>query len=188
MGAVLKWIFIDTIYGVAAISSLTYAIFWAIKQVAPKAPSPIIVASAIGFLGLLIVPSLPRYLFQRDLLSQLEEQPWIRLTQQTRWGDLTEPLTWIWTPISAATLVMPNEPTIGGFTRVTARYGEKPIVEMADPDCDDFTIEYAAPDREGFFRIGESKPITDQERQTYCFDDWTAEREALRTEILNRKQ
>jgi hypothetical protein len=122
------------------------------------------------------------------VFGQAGEKPWIRITNEVKWGSLTEPLTLIKTPVGSVTMIMPNDSAVGGFKEVVLRYDEKPIVSLVDADCEDFTILYSRPDNDGTFRYltRTSRAMNDQERKTYCAYDWTHEREALRAEFLRQ--
>lgn len=186
LGAIAKWLFFDSIYGTVIIAAVTYGVFWAVRRAIPKMPNPAIFAVVVGLLGLFTLPSVPRYQFERKVASQIEGKAWIRVVNRTKWGDLTEPLTLVATPVGSFTLVMPNDPITGGYREVVMRYGEEPMVSMVEPDCKDFTVLYARPDPEGVFRYttaGEQK-MTKLEQETYCQHDWTPEKEALRAEML----
>ncbi len=184
--AILKWVFFETILGFFVIFAIAYGIFWAIKLVFPKAPNPATMAAPFVLLGILTLPSIPRYLFEQDVFDMTKGRPWIRITNQTKSGDLVAPLTLIKMPITSVTMVMPNDPPVGGFRKIVMRYDEEPMVFFVDPDCEDSTVWYSQPDDEGTVRYSTGKPqdMTEQERETYCAHDWAPEREALRTEIL----
>ena len=184
--SILKWVFFETIIGFVVVGAIAYGIFWAIKRVFPKAPNPAIMAGPFLLLAILTVPSIPRYLFEQDVFDMTKGRPWIRITNQTKSGELVAPLTLIKMPITSVTMVMPNDPPVGGFRKIVMRYDEEPMVLFADPDCEDSTVWYSQPDDEGTVRYSTGKPqdMTEQERETYCDHDWAPEREALRTEIL----
>ncbi len=185
--AILKWVFFETIIGSLVVGAVAYGIFWAIKRVFPKAPNPAIMAGPFLLLGILTVPSIPRYLFEQEVFDMTKGSPWIRITNQTKSGDLVAPLTLIKTPISSITMVMPHDPvSLGVFRKIVMRYDEEPMVFFVDPDCEDSTVWYSQPDDEGTVRYSTGKPqdMTEQERETYCAHDWAPEVEALRTEYL----
>lgn len=187
--SILKWLFSETIYGIVAVAAVIYGIAWIIKRIVPKAPHPAAVAVLVGVVGLFTVPSIPRYLFEQEVLAQIEASPWVRVTNQYKSGDLIEPLTLIKAPVGSVTMVMPNDPITGGFREVVMRYDEEPTVAMVDPDCDHSTIHYSKPDDEGVFRYltEAAQAMTEREHEIYCAYDWTREKEALRTEFLRRR-
>ncbi len=110
------------------------------------------IAVPIFLICLFTLPSIPRYQFEREALSKIEGKDWIRVIDKTKWGSLTEPLTFIKAPVGSIFIVMPNSPIEGGFREVLMRYKEKPRVRMSDPDCTDHTILYSEPDSNGVFR------------------------------------
>lgn len=188
IASILEWLFFETIYGIGLIGVVVYAIFWGVRCVVPKAPNPAFIAAPVALIGLLIIPSIPRYLFEEKAFVQIDTSPWARLVDQAKWGDITEPLTLIKTPVGFVKMVMPNGPTIGGFKEVVLRYGEDPIISIIDPDCADFTYSMSQPDAQGNFRVvtTEHEAMTDQQREVYCEYDWTKERQALVEEIRRR--
>jgi hypothetical protein len=120
-------------------------------------------------------------------LAQIEGKEWIRVVNKTHWGSLTEPLTWFRAPIGSI-LVMPNSPIEGGYREVLLRYGERPQIKMADPDCSEKTIIYSEPDSEGVFRYTSrtAQPMSALEFSIYCDYDWSKEKESLRAEALKQ--
>jgi hypothetical protein len=110
------------------------------------------------------------------------------VVNKTKWGSLTEPLTWIKTPVGSVTIIMPNSPIEGGYREVVMRYKEEPIISMVEPDCNDLKILYAQADEKGVFRYmtNTANKMNDNERQWYCEYDWSKEKEALRREALRQ--
>jgi hypothetical protein len=123
-------------------------------------------------------------------MSKIEGKDWIRVVDKTKWGSLTEPLTWIRTPVGSVTMIMPNSPIEGGYREVIMRYKEQPIISMVEPDCNDLNIWYAQPDKKGVFRYmtNTANKMNDNERQWYCEYDWSKEKEALRREALRQME
>jgi hypothetical protein len=135
-----------------------------------------------------IQASLPRYQFERDTLAKIEGKSWIRVVNRTKWGSLTEPLTWFRAPLGSITILMPNSPIEDGFRQVAMRYEEAPAVAIVEPDCTTSTILYSRPDQKGVFRYATSAPakMRDDEKKWYCQYDWSTEKEALRREALRQ--
>ena len=177
----MEWFFTQTIYGVAALAALLYALAFALKKAVPKAPDPFAVA-AIGFVLLLAtVPSYPRFKFERDVLAMLEQSPHMKVVATTRNGDLLEPITWFHAPTGFVHAVGPNSPIEGGYRRIILRYDEDPVVTFEDPDCENFTNWVSAPDPVGTVRYTTRtpEPLSQADRELFCEMDWTAEQEAL---------
>jgi hypothetical protein len=182
----IKWIFIDSIYGIAIIAAIAYFLAFGIKKIIPKFPKPEFFAGFIFFIALFTIPSIPRYQFEKNALAQIDGKPWIRVINKTKWGDITEPLTWFNAPVGSIFIVMPNDISIGGFREVLMQYDKEPKVSMSDPDCTDNTIFHSVPDSEGTFRYtsNEAKQMTEKEIKMYCEYNWSLEKQALATEIL----
>jgi hypothetical protein len=184
--SIARWLFMQSIYGIAVIAIVAYFIAFAVRKVIPKSPHPGALA-AVAFIGaLLTLPSLPRYHFESESLGQIEGKEWVRVINKTHWSDLTEPLTWFRAPVGSMLMVMPNSPIEGGYREVLLRYDEKPQIRMTDPECSNGTIRYSEPDSEGLFRYISStpRPMSASEFSRYCEYDWSREKEALRAEAL----
>jgi hypothetical protein len=151
-------------------------------------PNPAVIAVPAFLVALFTLPSIPRYQFESESLSEIEGKAWIRVINKTKWGSLTEPLTWFYAPVGSIFVVMPNSPIEGGYREVLTRYEEEPRVRMSDPDCTDHTIMYSEPDSEGVFRYTsrKAKAMSEQERAIYCEYEWLKEKEALRAEMLKQ--
>lgn len=147
-----KWLFVESIYGIVVIAAAVYFIALGIKKIIPKSPNPGVLAAIAFVIALFTLPSLPRYQFESEALSQIEGKEWIRIINKTKWGSLTEPLTWFHAPVGSIFMVMPNSPIEGGYREVLLRYEEKPRITMSDPDCSEKTIHYSEPNSEGVFR------------------------------------
>ena len=186
--SIAKWLFIESIYGIAVIAAAVYFITFGIKKIIPETPNPGVLAGIAFVIALFTLPSLPRYQFESDSLSQIEGKEWIRVINKTKWGSITEPLTWFHAPVGSIFMVMPNSPIEGGYREVLLRYEEKPRITMSDPDCTEKTILYSEPDGEGVFRYKTrtAQPMNKQEYSIYCEYDWSKEKEALRAEALKQ--
>jgi hypothetical protein len=190
LASILSWIFVKTIYGVIGIAAAVYLVLRALRKAFPKLPEPAFIAVPVFLIGLFIVPSLPRYQFERDVIAKIEGKDWVRVVNKTHWGSLSEPLTWLKPPIGSITIIMPNSPIEDGFRQVTMRYEEETRVSMVDPDCTTLTILYSRPDKEGVFRYTSNVPIkmSDEEKRWYCQYDWSKEKEALHKEALRQME
>lgn len=184
--SIVKWLFLESIYGIAVIAVAVYFIAVGLKQVIPKSPDPGALAFLAVVAAFITLPSLPRYQFESESLAQIEGKEWIRVVNKTKWGSVTEPLTWFRAPVGSLFMVMPNSPIEGGYREVLLRYKEKPHVAISEPDCSERTILYSEPDDEGVFRYTSQKPrpMIEREISVYCQYDWLKEKEALRAEAL----
>ncbi len=184
----LMWSLAKASYGVAlSIAAVIYVVLRALRRRFPHVPAPLVIAAPVFIVGLLTLPSLPRYQCERDTMSQIRGKDWIRVVSATKLGDVTEPLTWIWPPVGSVTLVMPNDPIEADtFRLMIIRYWDKPTVSIVEPDCTALSVTYSRPDSEGVFRIHPRQKMGDRERQWYCEYDWSRQREALRQEALRQ--
>ncbi len=186
--SIAKWLFLESIYGIAVITVVIYFLAIGIKKVIPNSPNPAVAGAFVFVATLFTLPSIPRYQFEDESLSKIQEKDWIRVINKTKWGSITEPLTWFRAPIGSIFIVMPNSPMEGGYREVLLRYEEEPRVTMSDPDCTDNTILYSEPDKQGVFRYTsvEAQPMTEQEVSIYCEYDWSKEKEALISAMQNQ--
>jgi hypothetical protein len=185
----LNYFFVKTIHGIGAITVAVYGVFVALRKALPKLPHPAVIAGPVFLIALFTVASVPRYQFERDTMAKIEGKDWIHVVDKTKWGSLTEPLTWVRTPVGAVTIIMPNSPIDEGvFRQVTMRYEEKTRVFIVEPDCSALTIIYASPDKDGIFQYTSNSPskMDAVEEKWYCQHDWTKEKEALRKEALRQ--
>ncbi len=180
----INWIFFDTIFGIATIVMATYGIVRLLfKDKENKTPE--IIAGVAFFTALLTIPSIPRYQFENEIREKINQSPWMRVVNETKWGDLTEILTLFVTPVGSFTLVMPNEPTIGGFSVITFQYDEDPIESLIEPECSDETYTYSYP-HNGKFVYGTEEDgsfdvvkMQGWEHEQFCKSDWSKEKDAL---------
>lgn len=186
--SLLSWLLVHTIYGIAAVAGLLYVVLRALKRRFPRFPEPMYVVAPVFLVGIFVLPSIPRYQFERETLAQIEGEGWIRVVNQTRWGAVTEPLTWVKTPIGSVTILMPEPPVEGSFRQVIMQYEKKPLVSNVEADCELSEIIYARPDKDGVFRYTTPSPVrmTPLEKSWFCDYDWTQEKEAFHTEYLRQ--
>ena len=186
--SLLTWLLLHTIYGIIGVATLLYVALRELRKRFPRAPAPMFVVGPVVLVGLLIVPSIPRYQFEKETLAKIEGKDWMRVVSTTRWGHISEPLTWVKTPIGSVTIIMPEPPVEGAFRQMTIRYEEEPLVFAVEADCAASKIIYARPDKNGVFRYTTPSPeqMNAQQRKWYCDYDWTREKEAFRTEYLRQ--
>jgi len=184
---IVEWFLTQSIYGIAILILPIYGIAYLLKKFFPRFPSPFAVAAVCFVLLIATVPSYPRYKFEKQILSILEESPHVKIIAKANYGDITEPLTWFRTPLGFVHLVAPNSLIDGGgFRRTIMRYDEEPKVTIEDPDCKNLTIMVSATDSKGVFRntTKNYSPMSKEDKNLFCDTDWSAERKKLRELIL----
>ena len=82
---------------------------------------------------------------------RLRERIGYAAVNKTKWGSLTEPLTWFKTPVGSVTVVMRNSLVEGGFREVTMRLKKRKSFQWSNPIAQ-ILPSYAQPDKEGVFR------------------------------------
>jgi hypothetical protein len=186
--SILSWLFFHTIYGLVAVAALLYVALRELRKRFPRVPNPTFVVGPVALIGLFVLPSIPRYLFEKRTLAQIEGKGWMRVVHTTKWGDILEPLTWVNAPIGSFTIIMPEPPVEGAFRQMIIRYEKEPIIRTVEADCSQSTIHYAEPDKDGIFRYTTpySVEMSALQKRWYCEYDWTREEEAFRTEYLRQ--
>ena len=187
--SIVDWIFTGSIFGPAILALLAFGLSAAIGLRISHFPNPGVIAALVFFGALAILPSLPRYRFEKETRLQIADKPWIRVINETRWGAIIEPLTWFNAPIGSFYFVMPNDFKTDGFQEVSVRYEEEPHIYHVSPNCENRTIRRAAPDNDGYFRQMTEHPevMTKEDFSTYCEYDWKAEKAALASAIQDAR-
>ena len=82
-------------------------------------------------------------------------------------------------------MITPNPPPDSGYRELLMQYDEDPLMYIAEPYCENKTIQRATP-YNGAFRYTSSKPetMTEQDIAIYCTHDWSEEKEAIRQAAL----
>lgn len=187
LNSILSWLFFDSIYGSIAIAALVFGLFWVLKQKFPSAPHPAVFGGVAFVIAIGLLPSIPRYQFESTTIESVKARPYVREINRAYWGDLTEPLTLVKTPVGSFTLAYPSI-IQGRFNQAVLRYDEKPALSIVDVDCSNFTAMVAEPDAEGVFREVSETPtqLADFQKKAYCDDaDWWKERQALPEDLRN---
>src|SRR6266849_4508102 len=187
--SILRWLFGKTSFRIFAITAVVYVLARVARKVIPKLPQPAFIAVPVFMIAGLILPSVPRYEFERDALAKFEGKAWVRVVNTMRIGDVTEPLTWLRAPVGSITIIMPHDAIEEGvFRQVTMRYEQEPTILIVEPNCSLSRIIYASPDAKGTVRYTSASPskMSDWEKTWYCEHDWSKEREALRQETLRQ--
>ena len=175
---ILEWFLTQSTAGIIILILPIYGGAYLLKNFFPRFPSPLTVAGVCFILLIFTVPSYPRYKFEKQALSIMEENPHIKIIAKAYYGAFTEPLTWFRTPFGFVHLVAPNHwIDRGGFRRVLMRYDEETEVTIEDPDCETLTIMVSAPDSKGVFRHTTNKrsPMSKEDKKLFCDTDWSSE-------------
>lgn len=179
MTAIVEWALTETMIGVGIITAIAYGVGALVGKVLRRPQTAIIVAAVAFVAALFTVPSYARYQFEKTGLGFPEQYPGFRLVKATRWGDLTEPLTFIWPPIGHFRYVAPNDPPDGGFQEVVLRYEESPLVLVIQPVCDAKTMALYTPGDDGMLTQVGDDPVamSGADFDLYCVSDWSSERQ-----------
>lgn len=193
LSSVVKWMLQNEWlrFDIAAAAVISFLVFFGLvwvltrlERVLPWLPKPLYLAAPILLLELFTIPSVPRYVFEWEALDEVGK-PWVRIIDRQTRSHLIEPATWIRPPLDSITGVAPLLGSMNGLYRqVTFKHGADPSGALIEPECRHHTITYAYPDTEGIFRSLPPRDMTEADQQLYCKSDWTAERNAMRQQML----
>ena len=174
----------SNIYAWLPILVVVYVISAGLKKIFNKSPNPSIFLMLTFVIGIFTVPSIPRYLFESEILSQYKDSGEFKLVNKANWGALIEPITLIKTPIGFFHFVSPISQPILGYDKDRARnefrshiyrYDEEPVYQIVDADCSDNTITISEP-VDGVFRyITWDEEMVGYQKRTYCETDYEAQ-------------
>lgn len=182
MSGLIKWLFFESIYGATGISVAIYYLLKVVRKSDDKDNVPLVSAASVAIIGLLILPSIPMYDFESNVLATIADKPWMRVVNKSKVGSLTEPLTWFTSSIGSITIVSPGEALNPGFHVYSLTYNKKPLITLVEPECGDRIISYSKADSEGIYRADDKSSdlkMNDQEYDLYCKQDWTVEKKAI---------
>lgn len=180
------WIFTASIFGSVICAAVVFFISHKLSLIFPKFPDPTILTLVTFIVTLFTLSSIPRYQFEKSTLADISRKPWIRVINQTQWGDVTEPLTWISTPIGSFLFATPNPENIGGYRELSMRYKETPHIYNVRPSCENRIIQRSEIDKDGKFSplAEDSTKMVEFEINAYCLYDWKKERDAIKSSAL----
>jgi hypothetical protein len=90
LASIARWVLFGSVYGLFGVAALIYFLLKLVKRKVPRFPEPALVVVPLFIIGLLVLPSIPRYEFERSALSQVIGKPWIRVINQTQWGEISQ--------------------------------------------------------------------------------------------------
>ena len=115
MSDLIKWLFFGSIYGAMGIAIALYFLLKHIRSSGDKDNVPLLSATAVVLIGIFILPSIPMYNFESDVLANIAGKPWVKIVNKSKVGSLTEPLTWFTSSVGSITLVSPGDALNPGF-------------------------------------------------------------------------
>jgi hypothetical protein len=190
------WFFSETIYGIAVVAAPIYGVFWLLRRIWPRLPHPGVPTAVFALAALFSVSSIPRYTFEATALENVKLAKHMKLVATSKWGSITEPITWFHEPIGFFRLVGPSS-GVGevydhnsernSFTSVVLRYGEdKQLIQHADADCSDKTVWYSQPDENGILRYATNSAVTmnEKDHEIFCETDYSEEQAYIRKKQL----
>lgn len=182
MHSLINWLFFKSVWGVSVIAFALYHLIKKLRKSNEDDIVPFLVAASVAIIGILILPSIPRYAFESSVMNNIANKPWIKIIDKSKIVYLTEPLTWFVTPVSSISLISPRDVLSPGFDVSTLIYNEQPRAMFVDAQCAEREITYAKADNEGIYRQDDKDmnlKMKDAEFDTYCKYDWSSEKKAL---------
>lgn len=174
----------NNIYGFIPILVVVFLIFFILKLIFKNFPNPFIFVFISFIILIFTLPSVPRYIFETEILSEYENASEFKLVNSTRWGAFTEPITLIKTPIGFFHFVNPVSQIPIGYDKNRSRneflsqihrYNEEPIYEIVDVECSDKLISYSR-SFDGIYRsISFNEKMLENEYKIYCETNYEKE-------------
>ena len=184
------------IYGFIPILALIYGIFFLLKMFFNRLPHPGIFVVIAFFLSLFIIPSIPRYTFERDIISKYKDSSEYKLVETANWGALIEPITLLKTPVGFFHFVSPDLISSGIYTQDNQgrffsqihRYDEPPVTQMVEAECSDLTISISEP-RDGVYKyIFFNEQMTEYQKRIFCETDYSPQIEIYKCKFKILRQ
>ena len=183
LNSILMWIFTESIYGSSICAVIVAFLAVKLERIFPRCPNPFILAAITFIVALFTLPSIPRYQFEKSTLADISSKPWVRVINQTKLGDVIEPLTWVSAPVGSFFLAMPFPEDVGLFRELSLRYKEENRAYNTRPSCENHMIQRTEINSEDKFRHmpTSSTKMTEFEINAYCNYDWKKERVAIKS-------
>ncbi len=184
--SIMEWFFTETIYGIIAIIAVIYLPIKALNKKFTKTPDAEFIAGILFFILILTVPSYPRFKFERETRAMLVEHKHMKIINETKWGDLIEPITWFHAPVGAFNVISP-EPFVHStegfqaFKQIFFRYEEEPSLYLIEVNCKEKVHNTSEMQTNGKFHvISTENALSDSEYNTFCNTDWSEQLHAAK--------
>ena len=181
-----------------------YGLAYLARKYRSRAPDPFAVAGVGFFLLLLVLPSLPRYMFGDITRNQLSnDEPWFHFIESGSFGSLTEPMTWIVAPEDDLLFVSPNVYFMTGgmpynkdnsrntFISMRVTYNSGKAFELIEMDCASSMVSRSFTDGSGVSRALPARRAEAPELEVFCNRDYSDSAQMIYRhleEISNLKQ
>lgn len=179
----------ESFYGAIGISVILYFTLKTIRRDNEKDKIPMITTAIVALIGVLILSSIPRPNFEKEIMAKIADKPWIKVAHKSKVVRLTEPYTWFSSSINSITLISPGDALRPGFHLTNLTYNKKPSNAFVDPDCTKRQLDYAKADNEGIYRQDDKNmylKMNAQEYALYCKQDWSAEIIAINRAMMGK--
>lgn len=174
----------ENIYGFLPIMIVVYFVFVLLRKIFSNLPHPGVFVGLAFFIALFTIPSMPRFNFEKEILSKYSSAGEFKLVNKAGWGALHEPITLINTPTGFFHYVMPVAPAVFGsfdknmereFRSKIHRFDEPEISQIVNVNCPYNSISKSEP-QDGIFRYTHfNEQMNDSERKIYCETDYEPE-------------
>lgn len=163
-----------------------YGVAYLARKYHSRAPDPA-AATGVGFILLLLVlPSLPRYMFGDITKNQLSiDEPWFHFIESGSFESLTEPMTWLFAPEDDLLFVSPNVYFMTGgrpynkdngrntFISMRVTYNSGKAFEMIEMDCESSMVSRSFTDKSGVSRALPARTAEAPEVEVFCDRDYS---------------
>jgi energy-coupling factor transporter transmembrane protein EcfT len=169
-----------SLYGFLPILAVVYAVFFVLRKAFKKLPDPGVFVALAFFIGIATIPSIPRYTFEKEVLSYYKNLDEFKLVDSAKWGALVEPLTLIKTPTGFFHFVGPLDfyPFVFGlnnqrqFLSMIHRYEEPTVSQVVHADCSDMTYWLAEPGQSIVKEQSSYEKMNNNQKISFCETDY----------------
>ncbi len=173
------------IFGFIPILAGVYAGFFLLRKLFTRLPDPAVFVGVSFFICLVTVPSIPRYIFEEEILSKYKNAGEFKLVNSANWGAIVEPITLVKTPIGFFHFVSPISPystwenfkkkEVREYRSQIYRYSEPSITQLVDVDCSNNTISVSEPIEGVFKYVTFNENMSELETRIYCNTDYSSQ-------------
>ena len=180
VNSIIIWFMTDRIFGIMILAAGAYGLAKLIKL-----PVPEVFGVVVFLIGIITLPSHPRYKFENDTYAELAKHPEYRIVQTTYWGSFAEPLSLFHSFVGHFRAVAPDpissdeNENMSTFRQIVFRYDAEPQEWMFNVFCKENKMSSSIRERDGKFHLlsKDWEPISNKNKALFCESDWKSETE-----------
>ena len=174
----------ESLYAYIPLVGIIYVLAYFYKKIFTSGPSAGTITTVLTIALMLVLPALPMYLFERKINKMFEYQSEHTLAYSSSIGLIYQPYTLINPPTTYFHYIAPQSAMLSGraydysspiknYSSLRFQYGEQPITEMVEVECDIKKISIAKPVNGTFMSPREAVDINPFEEKLYCENDYS---------------